>query len=72
MIGPIGSVLKPALLKSYLYTFDKSSNSSDDYWCTSYNNSVYARRSVKDNVHKCLRNLFHSPIVAHANLAILR
>ncbi len=36
-----GSARIPALFKSYLYTLNKSSNSSDVDCCTSSNNSVY-------------------------------
>ena len=61
-----------AFVKSYLYTFNKSSNSSDVDWCTSSNSSVYACRPVNDAhlldglVHIFLRNLLPSSLVAHA------
>ena len=67
-----GSERIPALFKLYLYTFNKSSNSSDVDCCTSSNNSVYAWRPVNDAhlelilVHNFLRNLFPSSDVAHA------
>ena len=68
-----GSVLIPALFKLYLYTFNKSSNSSDVECVTSSNNSVNGCLPVNDAhllcnlVHNFLRNLLPSSLVAHAN-----